>query len=113
MKLIKLLSTPITNTNAPEGFLLDYRHEFLRLVELAPEGITATQMGAAIGAARKLQQAQTGDFLLLEGAEWEYLKARLGAAKFSLIAPEIVVMVAAVEMAEDIDAQYLQCEARA
>lgn len=69
-------------------------------------------MGVAISVARKLQQGKTGDFLLLEDAEWEYLNARLGAAKFTLIAPEIVVMVAAVALAEDVDAQHLQREAR-
>lgn len=113
MKRIKLISTPITNTNAPEGFLLDYRREFLRLVEIISEGITATQMGAAISVARKLQQTWEGDYLLLEEHEWEYLRARLSSAKFTIVAPEIVVMVSAVEFAEDVDAQHLQREARA
>lgn len=113
MKRIKLISTPLTNTNVPEGFLLDYRREFLRLVELIPEGITAMQMGAAISVARKLQQTEEGGYLLLEEHEWEYLRARLSAAKFTMAAPEIVVMVSAVELAKDVDASHLQREASA
>jgi hypothetical protein len=100
MKLIKLIQTEITNTQAPVDFLLDYRREFLRLVEIAPEGLTVTQMDVAIKLARKLHNY--GDWeILLEDAEWEYLLNRLKSARFNLVAPEIVEMVKSVEQAQD------------
>ena len=99
MKKIKLIQTEITNTQAPEGFILDYRREFLRLVEISPEGLTISQMDTAIKVARKLQSYGELE-ILLEDAEWQYLLDRLKAARFNLIAPEIVEMVRSVERAE-------------
>jgi hypothetical protein len=100
LKQINLIQTPITNTQAPEGFILDYRGELLRIVEVIPEGATASQMGAAISIAKKLQDAP-GGVLVLENSEWEYLKAKVSAARFIFAAPEIVAMVVAVENAAE------------
>jgi hypothetical protein len=100
MKRIKLIKTEISNTQAPIDFVLDYRREFLRLVELAPEGLTVSQMDTAIKVARKLVHCE-GQEILLEDAEWKYLLDRLKGARFNLVAPEIVEMVLSVERAED------------
>ena len=100
MKRIKLIKTEISNTQAPADFLLDYRREFLRLVELAPEGLTVSQMDAAIKVARKLFRSETEE-ILLEDAEWKYLLDRLKSARFNLVAPEIVEMVRSVEQASE------------
>lgn len=108
MKRITLIETKITNSQTPADFTLDYQREFLRLVEMVPEGITASQMGTAIKLAQKLQHAQTGDQIILEDAEWEYLNGKLAAAKFSFIAPEIVRMVESVAQAEDVGATLIE-----
>jgi hypothetical protein len=100
MKKIILLQTQITNTQAPADFVLDYRREFLRLIEISPEGMTISQMDMAVKVARKLQDHGELE-ILLEDAEWEYLLGRLRAARFNLIAPEIIDMLRAVEGAPD------------
>ena len=100
MKRIRLIKTEISNTQAPPDFLLDYRKEFLRLVELAPEGLTVSQMDVAIKVARKLWDCGNPE-ILLEDAEWQYLLDRLKSARFNLVAPEIVEMVRSVEQAQD------------
>lgn len=110
MKKIKIVETEITNSQAPEGFLLNYRREFLRIVEFIPEGATASQMGAAIRIARKLDQCSPGQWLYLEDAEWEYLKNKAAAARFTFAAPEIVAMVEAVQHAEEAEAPHLAGE---
>jgi hypothetical protein len=107
MKKISLLEAKITNSQAPKNTPLNYRNEFLRLAELVPEGITASQMGVAIKLASKLQGATTGQDLYLEDAEWEYLKKKLENAKFNFVAPEIVAMVDSVVKAEDAVAPHL------
>lgn len=100
MKKITLTQTQITNTQAPEDFVLDYRREFLRLVEISQEGLTVSQMGVAIKVACKLQDYGALE-VFLEDAEWEYLLGRLKTARFNLIAPEILAMVLSVETAPD------------
>ncbi len=106
MKQIPLITTPITNSQAPEGFSLDYRREFLRLIETAAEGLTVTQMAVAIKIAAKLQNAP-GGALYLEDAEWEYLRAKLAASRWNFAAPEIIAMVEAVEKAQNCEAPHL------
>ena len=101
MKKITLIQTQITNTQAPADFVLDYRREFLRLIEISPEGMTISQMDLAIKIARKLQDYGSHE-ICLEDAEWEYLLARLKTARFNLVAPEIVEMARAVESAPEI-----------
>ena len=100
MKKIPLIKTAISNTQAPKDFLLDYRLEFLRAVELAPEGIIAAQMRIPINIAFALREAETD--LLLEEPEWNYLCSKLLTSRFPLIAPEIVAMVQAVQEAQDV-----------
>ena len=107
MKQIKLIETPITNSQAPEGFKLNYRTEFLRILEIVPEGATVSQMGAAIKIVDKLNNTQIGHALFLEDAEHAYLKAKLDAARFIFVAPEIVAMVEAVANAEGCEAPHL------
>ena len=110
MKQIKLITTPITNSQAPADFALNYRNEFLRLVEIAAEGLTVSQMAVAIKVASKLQSTPIGN-LYLEDTEWEYLRGKLSAAKWNFIAPEIVAMVEAVEKAETCEAPHLKAVA--
>lgn len=112
MKRITLIETKITNSQTPADFTLDYQREFLRLVEIVPDGITASQMGTAIKLAKKLRDAETGNHLLLEDAEWAYLKDKLTSAKFNFVAAEIVAMVEAVSQAEDIGSHLISEEKR-
>lgn len=101
MKRINLIKTQITNSQARD-FILDYRAEFLAIIETVPEGITASQMGTAIKIASKLQNYERTE-IFLEDAEWDYLKNKVVNARFQRIAPEIVAMVEAVENAATVD----------
>lgn len=102
MKRIKLIKTEIRNTRVPKDFVLDYRTEFLTMIETVPEGMTVSQMGVAIKIADKLHNPDR-DHIYLEDAEWEYLRSKASSWKFGIIAPEIVAMVAAVENAETVE----------
>lgn len=108
MKQIQLQVTKLTNSSVPSDFELSYKKEFLRLVEIMPEGVTASQMGTQIKIAAKLQNASEKGKLFLEDAEWEMLKTKVSAAKWNFIAPEIVAMVEAVEKAEEVDTPHLR-----
>lgn len=108
MKQIKLIETSITNSNAPADFKLSYKKEFLRLVEIIPEGATASQMGSLIKVSEKLMKCPEDGTLYLEDAEWETLKGKLESAKFNIVAPEIVAMVEVVKKAEDSEAPHLR-----
>ena len=113
MKQIKLIKTKVTNTalnKQQPDFELDYKTEFLRLVEIMPDGIQASQMGTAIKVAGKLINTPPGEFLILEDAEMDYLRDRLKAARFQFTAPEVVAMVEAVENAETVTAPHLKSE---
>lgn len=101
MKKIKLITTHIkSNSQVPEDFELSYRREFLRIVEIIQEGVTASQMGVAINVARKLQDTPDNSVVYLEDSEHEYLLNKARAFKFMLVASEIVEMIAAIEQAE-------------
>lgn len=110
MKAIRLITTPISNTHADKSFVLNYRKEYLGMVEIIPEGITASQMGAAVKVAEKLRQASDNAMLFLEDSEWEYLKARAEGYKFQIVAAEIIEMVDAVKQAKDADSPHLKGE---
>ncbi len=110
MKEIELKKTPITNSSAPEGFMLDYKAEFLRIVEVIPEGITASQMGVAIKIAEALKATPAGEALILEDAEADYLANRLRLYKFQFVAPELVAMVEAVTEAKIVTTPHLKSE---
>src|SRR5262245_46722427 len=107
MKKIKIIETALTNSHAPEGFTLNYRREFLRMIETIPEGATASQMGVAIKIADKLTRCDLDHYVFLEDAEWKYLCDKATAARFGLVAPEIVAMVEAVQNAEECEAPHL------
>lgn len=107
MKAIRLIETPVTNSAAAENFRLNYKKEFLAMVEIVPEGVTTSQMSAAIKVADALRKASIGSLLILEDSEWEHLKGRAEAYKFSLVCPEVVDMVDAVKNAENYEAPHL------
>jgi len=113
MKVIQLIVTSLSNSNVPADFELAYKKEFLRLVEIMPEGVIASQMGAHIKVAQKLQSAPPDGKLFLEDAEWELLKNKVTSAKWNFVAPEIVAMVEAVEKAEEAEAPHLADSAKA
>jgi hypothetical protein len=110
MKAFRLQETTVTNSQAAEDLKLNYRREFLRMVEIIPEGVTASQMDSAIKVARKLRDTPDGGTVFLEDAEWEYLKQRAETHKFSLVAPEIVEMIAALRNAKTCEAPHLKQE---
>lgn len=107
MKAIRLIETPVTNSAAAENFRLNYKKEFLAMVEIVPEGVTTSQMSAAIKVADALRKASIGSLLILEDSEWEHLKGRAEAYKFSLVCPEVVTMVDDVKNAENYEAPHL------
>lgn len=111
MKRFKLITTQVTsNSQVPEAFELNYRKEFLRMIEIAPEGTTVSQMGTAIKVAKKLQDTPDDGTVFLEDAEHEYLLGKARAFRFTLIAAEIVEMIEAVEKAETCEAPHLKRE---
>ena len=101
MKKIPLLTVTISNHSVPDGFRLSYRNEFLQLVETVPEGIKISEMAALLGIVEKLNDLNS-DSMILTDNEWTILQDRLKAAKFTIVAPEIVAMVAAVENATEV-----------
>ncbi|MCI0353075.1 MAG: hypothetical protein L0Z53_26950 [Acidobacteriales bacterium] len=103
MRRIKLIETSVTNSAVPADFRLSYKTEFLRLCEISAEGMTISQMGDAIAVAKKIRDAEIGDTVSLENAEWEFLKSKLQSNRWTLISPEVVEMVKAVEAAESFD----------
>jgi len=106
MKSFQLKKTILTNSQT-DGFELNYRREFLQLVEVIPEGITISQMGTAIKVAEKLRHASDEGKVFLEDAEHEYLLNRLKNNKWKLVGPEIVEMVKVVEDATTEEAPHL------
>lgn len=110
MRSIRLKEVPVKSsqvqTTSQEGFILKYREEYLRMVEIHPEGITVPQMKSAIRVIDALQKAGTDSLLVLEDADWEYLKTRAENHKFGLAAAELVEMVEAVTNAEKYDAPH-------
>ena len=111
MKKIQLLSVPVTNSQAAKDFELDYRFEFLRLVEVVPEGITISEMGDAIKIADKLRIAQTGSTVYLEDAEHAYLLNRVKNFRFQLVCREIYDMLESLKNAVTEDAPHLKSRA--
>lgn len=103
MRRIDLITTTITNSQAPADFCLSYRSEFLRLLEIIPEGITATDMVALLDVIRKLQDAKETSTMWLEENEWTTLRDRVKEARFTIVAPQIVEMVNAVTTAPKAD----------
>lgn len=110
MKAIRLIETSVTNSAAAENFRLNYKKEFLAMVEIVPEGVTTSQMANAIKVAEALRKASIGSLLILEDSEWEYLKGRAEAYKFHLVCVEVVAMVDAVKNAQDYEAPHLTGE---
>lgn len=110
MRSIRLIETPVTNSAAGDQFRLNYKKEFLAMVEIVPEGVTTSQMANAIKIGEALRKTSLDSLLILEDAEWEYLRARAEAHKFSLVCPEVVAMVNAVKNAEQCEAPHLTGE---
>lgn len=111
MKSIRLKETTIESSQpGAADFTLKYREEYLRMVEVYPEGITVSQMRSALRVITALKKAGPTSLLVLEDADWEYLKTRAENFRFGLAAPEIVEMVDAVINAEPYEAPHLKGE---
>lgn len=100
MKKIPLLTVSISNNSVSGEFRLSYRQEFLQVLETIPEGVTVSQMSNLLQIVKKFNDVE-GDFLYLTDSEWTTLRDRLASAKFTIVAPEIVAMVEAVQNAKD------------
>jgi hypothetical protein len=103
MRRLDLINTAITHSSAPKDFSLSYRTEFLRVLEIIPEGITATNMVALLDVIRKLQDAKETSTVWLEEAEWTTLRDRVKEARFTIVAPQIVEMCNAVVNAPKVE----------
>ena len=110
MRAVRLIETPVTNSAAGDQFRLNYKKEFLAMVEIVPEGMTTSQMGSAIKIGETLRKTSLDSLLILEDADWEYLRQRAEAHRFSLVCPEVVAMVDAIKNAEKYEAPHLNGE---
>lgn len=108
MKQVKLKTVVLTNSQLTPGTELDYKREFLRLVEVIPEGATISEMGDLIKIADKLRGLDSDGTLYLEDSEHETLKRKLSIAKFTIIAPEVVEMVNSVNNAVSVEVAHLK-----
>lgn len=96
MKTIQLKTVTVNNSAVPAGFTLNYRREYLQLLEVAPDGLTVGEMGDLIRVIVKLRALEDDGLLRLEDAEWTAFKARVEKAKFQFVAAEIVDLISAV-----------------
>ena len=96
MKTIQLKTVTVNNSAVPAGFTLNYRREYLQLLEVAPDGLTVGEMGDLIRVIVKLRALEDDGLLRLEDSEWTAFKARVEKAKFQFVAAEIVDLISAV-----------------
>ncbi len=102
MKRINLKICTVNNSAVPAGFELNYRREYLQLLEVAPDGVTVSEMAKLIRVIDRLKIAEDSGSILLEDADWQTLRERVEAAKFQFVAAEIVELVENVTNAETV-----------
>lgn len=100
MKRINLKICTVNNSAAPAGFELNYKREYLQLLEVAPDGVTVSEMAKMIRVIKRLKEAPDSGSILLEDADWQTLRERVESAKFQFVAAEIVELVENVTNAE-------------
>ena len=98
MKSIDLKVVTVETVNGP--ITLDYRRQFISLLEYVPDGATVNELSALVSVAQKLNRAS--DSVSLDTAEWEILKQRLEATKFSIVNQGVIDMVRAVTEAPEV-----------
>ena len=108
MKHIQLKTVTVNNSAVPAGFTLNYRREYLQLLEVAPDGLTVGEMGDLIKVIQKLRAIEDDGLLRLEDAEWNAFKSRVERAKFQFVASEIVDLISTVINAPTVVEAYRQ-----
>lgn len=98
MKSIDLKQVTVETVNGP--VILDYRRQFIGMLEYVPEGATVNELAALVGVAQKLTRAS--DIVTLDNDEWKILKARIEATKFSVVNQGVVEMIQAVTEATEV-----------
>lgn len=101
MKVINLKVVPMLHSSLPSDFILNYKNEYLRLLDVVPEGVTVVELADLVAVINKLKASNDEDTLKLQESEWNALKKRVESTKFNLIAPEILQMCQAVINATD------------
>ena len=105
MKRIFLKTVTLSNSNIPDGFEFDYKKELLQIIEVLPEGATISQMSSALKVQAILKNASQSFYL--EDADWEWLKNKVTANKWRIVAPELVDFEKAITEAVTEDAPHL------
>lgn len=96
MRVIDLKVVPMSHPSLPDDFTLNYKNEYLRLLDVVPEGVTVVELADLVAVISKLKASNDEGTLKLEESEWSAIKKRVESAKFNLIAPEILHMCQAV-----------------
>lgn len=98
MKSIYLKRVEIETSNGM--IVLDYKTQFVNLLEFVPEGVSINELSTLVSVAQKLRRAS--DSVELDTQEWTTLKSRLEATKFTMVTQEVVDMIRAVTEAEEV-----------
>lgn len=98
MKSINLKVVEI-DLNGTKTFL-DYKQQFISFLEFVPEGASVNELASLVSVAQKLRRAT--DTIQLDQSEWETLKARIEATKFTMVTQDVIDMVRAVTEAPEV-----------
>jgi len=98
VKSIYLKRVEIETSNGM--IVLDYKTQFVNLLEFVPEGVSINELSTLVSVAQKLRRAS--DSVELDTQEWTTLKSRLEATKFTMVTQEVVDMIRAVTEAEEV-----------
>lgn len=101
MKYIQLQIWQIQKANG-ERVMLNYKEQFLRVVEAFDEGATIDTLRKYFDLNAKLRAVDDLGMLELENAEYDLLLAKLKSQKWAFFAMEILAMVDAVEKASSV-----------
>lgn len=96
MKNIKLEVKSVSLPSLASDFTLSYKNEYLRLLDMVPEGVTVVELTDLVNVINKLKAIDDYGILMLQDSEWLALKKRIESAKFNLVAPEVLDMCNAV-----------------
>lgn len=92
MRSIDLKIVTVETVNGP--ITIDYRRQFISLLEYVPEGATVLELSLLVSVAQKLNRAS--DVVTLDESEWTVLKQRLEATKFNIVNQGVLDMVRAI-----------------